>query len=128
MRLMMSLLVIRAFKELVIFDLLTLLGGYPAVRMWVLRSKRSRRTPGAETVKRVVDAVDIAGCFYVREVRCLHRSFAAARLLRTMGIDAELIIAARPLPFLSHSWVEVNNEVVNDRKTYKQKLLVMERL
>jgi hypothetical protein len=124
----MTLLVMRAFKELILFEFLTKFGGFPRVRKFVKRTKRSNRTPEPYTVKQVVDAVDIASCFYVRQVICLHRSFAATRLMRKMGVDAELIIAARPLPFLSHAWVEVDNEIVNDKKGYKLKLLVMERI
>jgi len=45
-----------------------------------------------------------------------------------MGVEAELIIATRPIPFLSHAWVEVNGDIVNDRKGYQRKLLVMERI
>jgi hypothetical protein len=124
----MMLLVMQAFKELILYEFLTKFGGFPRVRKFVKRTNRSDRAPERDTVKKVVDAVDIAGCFYVRQVMCLHRSFAATRLMRKMGVDAELIIATRPLPFLSHAWVEVDNEIVNDKKGYKRKLLVMERI
>ena len=124
----MTLLVLRAFKELILYEILIKFGGFPRVRRYVLKTKRSNRTLSSNIVKNVVDAVDIAGCFYVREVKCLHRSFAATRILRKMGVGAELIIATRPLPFMSHAWVEVDNEIVNDKPGYKRKLLVMDRM
>jgi hypothetical protein len=124
----MTLLVLRAFKEILLYEILTKVGGFPTVRKLVLRTKPSPRRPAPDTVQKVVDAVDIAGCFYVRTVRCLHRSFAAVRLMRKLGVDAELIIATRPMPFLSHAWVEVDNQIVNDKPGYKRKLLVMERI
>jgi hypothetical protein len=124
----MILLVARAYTKLILFEIVSALGGFPRVRQLVLRARRSRRTPDAETIQKVVDAVDIAACFYVRRVRCLHRSFATVLLMRKNGVDAELIIATRPLPFLSHAWVEVNGEIVNDRKGYQRKLIVLERI
>src|SRR5262249_16307736 len=124
----MALLVLRAFKELILYEILIMLGGFPRVRKFVLNTKRSSRNPPEDAVKTPMYAVGIAGCFYVREVKCLHRSFAATRMLRKLGVAAELIIATRPLPFMSHAWVEVNNEIVNDKPGYKRKLLVMDRI
>jgi len=124
----MTILVFRAFQDLIFYELLTKLGGFPRIRRCVQKTARSGRIAGPDTVKNVVEAVDIASCFYFREVKCLHRSFVAVRMLRKMGVAAELIIATRPLPFLSHAWVEVDNEIVNDKPGYKRKLLVMDRI
>lgn len=124
----MKLLVLLAFKELMLYELHTGLGGFKRVRNYVQRTNRKQLDAPTETVKRVVDAVDIASVFYFKRVMCLHRSFAAVRMLRRSGVDAQLIIASRPLPFLSHAWVEVNNQIVNDKPGYKRKLHVMERI
>jgi hypothetical protein len=124
----MTLLVLRAFKELMFYEILTKWGGFKHVRSYVQRSSRKKLDVPPDTVKRVVDAVDIASVFYYRRVMCLHRSFAAVRMLRKSGVDAELIIASRPLPFLSHAWVEVDNQIVNDKPGYKRKLQVLERI
>jgi hypothetical protein len=123
----MTLLVFRAFKELIFYEILTKIGGFKRVRTFVKRTNRNPLDAPAETVKRVVDAVDIASVFYFKRVMCLHRSFAAVRMLRRSGVDAELIIASRPLPFMSHAWVEVDNKIVNDKPGYKRKLQVLER-
>jgi Transglutaminase-like superfamily len=124
----MTFLVLRAFKELILYDLLTALGGFKRARACVLRTTRKEREAPPETVKRVADAVDIASVFYYKRVMCLHRSFAAVRLMRKSGVKADLIIGSRPLPFLSHAWVEVGNQIVNDKPGYKRKLQVMERI
>lgn len=124
----MTLLVLRAFKELILYDLLTKLGGFKQARAYVLRTTRKEREAPAATVNQVVDAVDIASVFYFKRVMCMHRSFAAVRLMRKSGVKADLIIASRPLPFLSHAWVEVDNQIVNDKQGYKRKLQVLERI
>jgi hypothetical protein len=120
-------LAVSAFFELLIYDLLVACGGFPVVRKAVLRTRCPVRKHSPAT-EEVVNAVDVASCFYFRPVRCLHRSFAAVRLLRRGGIAADLVIATRPVPFLSHAWVEVGNEIVNDLPGYKRKLSVIERI
>ena len=124
----MTLLVLRAFKELIFYEILTKMGGFKRVRTYVKRTSRKPLDTPPEMVKRVVDAVDIASVFYHKRVMCLHRSFAAVRMLRRSGVGAELIIASRPLPFMSHAWVEVDNQIVNDKPGYKRKLHVLERI
>lgn len=124
----MKILVLRAFKELIVYDVLIKLGGFKRARAYVLRTTRREQDAPPETVKRVVDAVDIASVFYYKRVMCLHRSFAAVRLMRKSGVDADLIIASRPLPFMSHAWVEVDKQIVNDKPGYKRKLQVLERI
>jgi hypothetical protein len=119
---------LHAFKELILYEIVTKLGGFKGVRRYVQCTSRKAQDTSPERVKRVVDAIDIASVFYYRRVMCLHRSFAAVRMLRKSGVDAELIIAARPLPFMSHAWVEVDNQIVNDKPGYKRKLHVLERI
>lgn len=124
----MTLLVIRAFKELMLYEILAMLGGFKRVRNHVQCTGRKQAEAPPETVRRVVDAVDIASVFYYKRVMCLHRSFAAVRILRRKGVDAKLIIGTRPLPFMSHAWVEVDNQIVNDKPGYKRKLHILERI
>jgi hypothetical protein len=119
---------LRAFNELIVYDILTKVGGFKRARAHVISTTRKEQDAPPEMVKRVVDAVDIASVFYYKRVMCLHRSFAAVRLMRKSGVKAELIIASRPLPFLSHAWVEVDNQIVNDKPGYKRKLQVLERI
>src|SRR5436309_2801754 len=58
----------------------------------------------------------------------VQRSVGATGLLRRHGLQAELVIACRPLPFESHAWVEVNGRVANDRPQYQKFFTVLDRL
>src|SRR5262249_52478656 len=104
---------VSGFFVFFIFYFLVSFGGFPLIRYAVLKTQCLARKQSSVT-EEVINAVDAASCFYFRPVRCLHRSFAAVRLLRRRGIAADLVIATRPVPFLSHAWVEVQNEIVND--------------
>jgi hypothetical protein len=121
-------LVLRAFTDLVFYDLLVLLAGFPRIRAFVKRTSPRNKPTNSETIERVCDAVDIASCFYFKQVRCMHRSFVAVRLLRKAGVKADLVIGSRPIPFVSHAWVEVNGWVVNDKQGYKRRLMELERM
>jgi hypothetical protein len=47
------------------------------------------------------------------DTRCLARSLVLTRMLARRGIDAKLVIGARPEPeFLAHAWVEHDGEPV----------------
>jgi Transglutaminase-like superfamily len=121
--------VLRAFADLVFYDLLVALLGFPTIRRVVKRTvvKETHEATG-ETIATICDAVDVASCFYFKQVRCMHRSFVAVRMLRKSGVSAELIIGSRPIPFVSHAWVEVAGRIVNDKQGYKRRLMVMERM
>ena len=60
-------------------------------------------------------AMDFACVFYPKQVLCLQRAAATTQLLRDYGIRAEMVIGAQLVPFLSHAWVEVDGNVVNDK-------------
>lgn len=124
----MLLLTLRACRELILFDLLSVFGGFPTIRKWLARTSIDSRKHGSPTIQEIVEAVDVVGTFYWHQIRCLQRSFAGARLARQSGIGAELVIGTRPVPFLSHAWIEVNGDIVNDYKGYKRKLFVIERI
>jgi hypothetical protein len=57
--------------------------------------------------------------------KCLTYSYALVRLARRQGIPAKLMIGVRTRPFLSHAWVELHNQVVNDAPTLKENLAVI---
>jgi transglutaminase superfamily protein len=124
----MARLIARAFVDLVFYDLSAWLAGYPRIRAIVKRTRLKNEVAGAETIRLVCSAVDIASCFYFKKVLCLHRSFVAVRLLRKTGVKADLVIGSRPVPFLSHAWAEVDGRVVNDKQGYKTRLAEMERM
>jgi hypothetical protein len=67
------------------------------------------------TEDQVCHAIDVAAALYFKNVLCLQRSAAAARLLKKYGFRAEMVIGVQQLPFLAHAWVEVGGRVVNDK-------------
>ena len=82
-----------------------------------VREHRVRRTVGSSPVSQedLCRAMDLACVFYFKRVFCLQRSVATTLLLRRHGLDAELVIGAKLLPFRSHAWVELHGEVINDK-------------
>jgi hypothetical protein len=75
----------------------------------------------------VCDAVEIACTWYPKQVRCLQRSFATTILLRRAGVAAKFVAAAQKLPFEAHAWVEIGEEVINDKPEYVNRFIVFER-
>ena len=67
------------------------------------------------TEDQICRATDVAAALYFKNVLCLQRSAAAARLLKKYGFRAEMVIGVQQLPFLAHAWVEVAGRVVNDK-------------
>ena len=97
-----------------------------------LRGVRRPRAPiasveGAEWEGAICQAVRSVAPFYWKPIRCLQRSIVTARLMRSHGIPAEVVIGYRPAPFFSHAWVEVAGRVANDSPIYQTRLLVLER-
>ena len=78
-------------------------------------------------VDEICRAVDLACIFYFKRVHCLQRSAAAACLLRTHGISAEMVIGVQQLPFRAHAWVEVDGCVVDDRPYVPEMYAVLSR-
>jgi hypothetical protein len=72
-------------------------------------------------------AADLACVFYFKQVLCLQRSAATALLLRRHGWDVEMVIGAQLNPFSSHAWVELKDEVVNDKPYMREIYRVLER-
>ena len=71
-----------------------------------LRRHLAEPQAAAET-KRIFEAVDWALTRHFCSVKCWHRAFVSARLLREAGIDAEVRIGVTTGPFSAHAWVEV---------------------
>ena len=123
----MSLLVMRAYAELIRVDL-DLVGGdfaslYRRVRSYPLREAAS--IPGAE--ERICAAVDMACIWYWKHVLCLQRSAATACLLKGHGVPAKMVIGSQQMPFRSHAWVEVEGRVVNDKPYMREMYAVLDR-
>jgi hypothetical protein len=118
-------LALRALWEMARYDALSKAFGFAGVR----RSMNPPRKCGAapSTVEVVCEAIGRVSSFYWKPLLCLQRSIVTARLLRFMGISAEVVIGYRARPFFSHAWVEVGGRVVNDSSAYQTKLQVLDR-
>lgn len=119
-------LTIEAWLALVAFDVVRL-AGFAHIRERLRRRAPARR-PSGTPVEEVVWSVEEACVWYVKRAACLQRSAVATWLLRRHGIDAQLVIGCRPLPFESHAWVEVDGQVVNDRPQYQRAFTVLDRV
>lgn len=95
-----------------------------AVRWWPTLNAR-RRDP--EVSQRISAAVDRAATHYFKRAWCLQRSAVTVCLLRLRGIEAELVIGARALPFGAHAWVEIGGQVVNNNPIVRERYTILER-
>lgn len=118
-------LVCRALFELARVDATYAMGGFADIRRQLARYAVANATATREKETMVCDAVALASALYWKPVRCLKRSVCAVRLLRRHGLAAQLVIGYRPVPFLSHAWVEIDGRVVNDSPEYPKQLRVL---
>lgn len=123
----MALLFLRAFWNLVIFDLCLMRGDFPRLYRRVRGCSVQARTQTCHSIEHISTAVDLAAIWYWKEVKCLQRSAALTCLLRRHGVAARMLIGAQQLPFKAHAWVEVNSSVVGDRPYAPEMYTVVER-
>jgi len=118
-------LTLHAWLALAAFDVVRLFGF-----AWIRELLRRRPTTGKFrfAAEEIVWCVEEACVWYVKRAHCLQRSAVTAWLLRAHGIDAEMVIGFRPLPFESHAWVEVAGDVINDRPQYQKAFKVIDRI
>jgi hypothetical protein len=119
--------VIESWLLLVYLDWLMRTSGFVGLQE-VVRSEpiqpRADKDVSTEALSR---AMDMACVFYMKRVLCLQRSAATTLLLRRHGRSAEMVIGAQMLPFLSHAWVEVDGDVVNDKPYVHEMFQVLDR-
>jgi hypothetical protein len=97
---------------------------YETVRRWPVSKKKSAN---AEQIGAVIAAVDRAGRYYPKHALCLQRSAVGTCLLRMAGVQAQMVMGCRKIPFRGHAWVEVNGEVVNDKPNVQVHYRVLDR-
>lgn len=118
-------LVVRAWWELVAFDIIRSISGFKGIHSSLARQLVKSEKLHKWTDTAISESVSLATCFYFRPVLCLQRSVAAAKLLRKHGVASRLVIGYRAAPFFSHAWVEVDDRVLNDSPAYKERLKVL---
>jgi len=103
--------------------------GFSKLHEWVRRQRvQADSGRAAPTAEELCHAVDLACVFYFKQVLCLQRSAATALLLKRHGYDAKLAIGAQVLPFKSHAWVEIGENVMNDKPYVPEIYMVLERI
>ena len=123
----MSFLVLRAYFDLLHFDLYLARGNFAAlcqrVRTYPIREHEVSRA----VVETICAAVNMACIWYWKDVLCLQRSAATACLLKGSGVSAQMMIGAQKMPFKAHAWVEVDGRVVNDRPYMREMYTVLDK-
>jgi len=106
----------QAYWELLRLEYFVLRKNFGGIHKRVRTARLQNRCPDvAITEDQLCHAIDVAAALYFKNVLCLQRSAAAARLLKKHGFPAEMVIGVQQLPFLAHAWVEVAGRVVNDK-------------
>lgn len=123
----MSFLALRAYLKLIVFDLYLAGGNFAALYNKVRKYPLRREAPAPGAVQRICHAVDMACIWYWKEALCLQRSAATACLLKQYGVPAQLVMGAQQMPFRAHAWVEVDGQVVNDKRYTPEIYTVLDR-
>ena len=123
----MSFLVLRAYLQLIHFDMYLARGNFAALYEKVRQYPAGKQTPAPDAVERICSAMDMASIWYWKEALCLQRSAATACLLKKYGVPAQMVIGAQQMPFKAHAWVEVDGRVVNDKPYMLDIYQVLER-
>jgi hypothetical protein len=111
----MSYIVLKAYRQLILFDLHLVRGKFAVLRDKVHRQAISNTWKRSYSIEQICHAVDVACIWYWKQVLCLQRSAATASLLKRQGFNAKMVVGVQQLPFRAHAWVEVNGRVVNDK-------------
>jgi hypothetical protein len=121
------LLVLQAYLSLMRFDLYLARGDFETLYDKVRSCPVRQRAVSRDAAGEICAAVDMACIWYWKEALCLQRSAATVCLLRKHGVVAELVIGAQQMPFKAHAWVEVEGQVVNDKRYIGELYATLER-
>jgi Transglutaminase-like superfamily len=121
-------LFLEAYMELLRFEFYLRRSDFAALRNQIHQCRTRRETPPPPVeIEAVCHAVDRACIWYWKEVLCLQRSAATACLLRRRGAAAEMVVGTQQTPFMSHAWVELEGQVVNDKPYMQEIYAVLDR-
>ncbi len=123
----MSFLVLKAYWNLIEFDVYLARGDFAALYDKVQKYPLGKPAAVPDTVERICSAIDMACIWYRKEALCLQRSAATACLLKKHGVRAQLVIGTQNMPFKAHAWVEVDGRVVNDKSYTPEMYSVLDR-
>ena len=123
----MILTTLRAYAFLLSFEYVLFRDDFATLYRRVRRQPVRTREFDTNTSRRACAAIDRACVLYFKQVQCLQRSAATVCVLRQLGVSAELVIGAQPLPFRAHAWVEVQGMIVNDKASATETYAVLDR-
>ncbi|MGB7281327.1 MAG: lasso peptide biosynthesis B2 protein [Candidatus Acidiferrum sp.] len=123
----MSSLVLKAYLNLIRFDLHLARGNFAALYHKVRNYPVGANAPALHAIESICSAVDMACIWYWKEALCLQRSAATACLLKKYGVPAQMVIGAQQMPFKAHAWVEVDGRVVNDKPYTPEMYVVLDK-
>ena len=122
-----NLTAVAALFALLVTDILLKLVSFSALYHTVKGWPVNGNNANAEMVEHVSAAILTAMTWYPKQAMCLQRSAVMTCLLRSAGVQAEMIIGCQRLPFLAHAWVEVNGEIINDKTQVQLTHTVLDR-
>ena len=105
----------KALFGLLTFDLFLLGRDFARLHRIVHNWRVSDKKPPTDATDQVCSAVNHACIWYPKRALCLKRSAVTTCLMRSCGMNAQMVIGAQKLPFKAHAWVEVDGRVVNDK-------------
>lgn len=123
----MLFLVLRAYLRLIQFDFYLARGNFEALYTKIRNCPIGTINLSPNSVERICSALDVACIWYWKEALCLQRSAAAACLLKSFGVAAQLVIGVQQMPFKAHAWVEVDGRIVNDKPYLREMYAVLDR-
>lgn len=120
-------LVVKAFFGLLAFDVFRFGTNFARIHAGIQGWPVARRTTPADTVDRVCRAINYACVWYPKRVLCLQRSTVTTCLLRSCGIQAQMVMGAQKFPFKAHAWTEVESRAINERRDVQSIYMIWER-
>ncbi|HEY6351203.1 MAG TPA: lasso peptide biosynthesis B2 protein [Candidatus Angelobacter sp.] len=120
-------LVLKALLGLLFFDLFRFGRNFTKTHGLVQSWRIAPISTPANTVELVCRAVNYACVWYPKRVLCLQRSVVTTCLLRSCGIQAQMVMGAQKFPFKAHAWTEVEGHAINERRDVQSIYMVWER-
>jgi hypothetical protein len=121
------LLFMQAIAALCAFDLLRFGNHFDAICRFVQYWTVSDRVLPQAVIDQVCIALDYACLWYPKRALCLQRSVVRTCLLRNCGINAQMVLGGRNVPFQAHAWTEVCGAAIHERRDVQNVYLVWER-
>lgn len=97
---------------------------YQAVKKW---SPTANRHGEPQLVTNLCLAAEQACTWYPKQALCLQRSVVLTWMLRSYGVNGEMVIGVHKMPFYGHAWVELDGKVLNDDKNVQKFFEVVSR-